>query len=881
MLFMRKKISTLLVSIGICSMIFAQQKISINANWSFSKNGAAWEHINLPHSWNDRDVTDDLQGYHRDICSYRKQLIVDETLKDQVLYLLFEGVNHIAEVFVNGRSAGIHTGGYTAFYVPLDGVLHYGNDHPNEIEVKVDNRHHEDVPPLSADFTFYGGIYRDVYLVAKNPVHFSFSDYSSDGVYLSTPKVSKEKAIVQIRSLITNDGERTERLRLVTTLYNAAGKMVTRQEKPFRAAKGETTTIELALDAIANPNLWSPENPYLYKAVTQIINRKGEILDEQMNAVGFRWFRFDPQTGFYLNDKQYKLIGASRHQDYKDKANALTDDYVVRDVELLKQMGGNFLRIAHYPQDRSVLEACDRLGILASIEIPLVNAITETQAFTDNSMQMLREMLRQYHNYPSLVIWCYMNEILLRDKYADDKAKQQQYHRNVYELAKVLEQTIRREDPSRYTMNVSHGAYEKYRSAGLVDLPMISGWNIYNGWYSGNLEGFSAFLDKFHHDYPDKVLAITEFGADSDPRVRSDKPVRFDKSTEYATLFHQYYYKSIMERPFVAGGMIWNLADFNSETRAETMPHINNKGILTWDRKTKDQYLFYQTQLADKPKVKILNALWEKRTGMADKGKTTCTQPLLVTSNQPSVELTVNGKSLGMKDVVDGLASWDVPFADGINRMVARTPDATDIASIEFILHPNTFEENGNRLKTLNLLLGTNRYFMDPETNVIWMPDQPYRKGSFGHTGGKPYQLRNSQRTPFGTDKAIALTDNDPVYQTQQVGIEAYRFDVPVGKYELTLNFAELEGGEKESLVYNLGNQNEGAEEISGERVFDVFVNEMLVLHHFNIAEEFGITNAVSIKIPVIVTDQQGITIHFRPVKSEPVLNSLQLKATF
>jgi beta-galactosidase len=266
---------------------------------------------------------------------------------------------------------------------------------------------------------------------------------------------------------------------------------------------------------------------------------------------------------------------------------------------------------------------------------------------------------------------------------------------------------------------------------------------------------------------------------------------------------------------------------------------------------------------------------------MADEGKTSCTQPILVTSNQPSVELTVNGKSLGKKEVVDGLTSWNVPFANGINTIVASTSNATDNESIEFILHPTTFTENGSEVKTLNLLLGTNRYFKDPETNVIWMPDQPYRKGSYGHIGGNPFQLKNSQRTPFGTDKAIALTDNDPVYQTQQVGIEAYRFDVPVGKYEITLHFAELEGGTTTELVYNLGSKNNEKAETVSERVFDLYINGNLLLKNFNIAEQFGLTKAVSIKTPVTVKDETGITIRFHAIRNKTILNAIQLKSTF
>lgn len=475
-----------------------------------------------------------------------------------------------------------------------------------------------------------------------------------------------------------------------------------------------------------------------------------------------------------------------------------------------------------------------------------------------------------------------MNEILLRDKFTDDEVRNKEYHQSVFKLAEQLENTIRREDPSRYTMHVGHGSYNKYRQAGLVDLPMIAGWNIYNGWYSGTFDRFSAFLDRFHNDYPDKVMAITEFGADSDPRIRSDKPIRFDKSTEYSTLFHQYYYKAIMERPFVAGGIIWNLADFNSEVRNETMPHINNKGILTWDRELKDQYLFYQTQLSEEPMVRILYKQWEKREGIAEKGKDYCLQPLYITSNQEFVELFHNGISLGIEQVIDGLTEWQVPFIDGHNNLIAVSNNTENRSNIKFVLHPYTYSSDQREFKTLNLLLGTNRYFMDPETKVVWMPDQPYREGSFGHIGGVPYKLPNSGRTPFGTDLNITLTDNDPVFQTQMVGIDAYRFDVPTGKYELILNFAELEGITSEVLAYNLSEDKEESVALSTDkRVFDVVVNNKVILSNLNIAEEFGTSKAVSIKTPVVVKDGTGITVNFNSIENKTILNSIQLRRVF
>lgn len=858
-------------------------KISINNNWEFSKNNSDWERVQIPHSWNDYDVMDDEPGYYRDVCVYKKNFTAEERFASKELYLHFEGVNQIADVYINGTHAFQHIGGYTAFTVPLKGLLTFGHGQSNEIIVKVDNRWNKDIPPLSADFTFFGGIYRDVYLIVKNPVHFSPLDFSSEGIYLSTPNVSSHGADLHVKAIVRNTIDQKAKLTLRTSLYDKEGLIVAEKETPFVVDRKSDNVIEHDLKSIVSPQLWSPESPYLYSAVNQIIDSAGNILDENVNSVGFRWFRFDPQTGFYLNDKHYKLIGASRHQDYKFKANALDDDYAVRDIELLKAMGGNFLRIAHYPQDKSVIQACDRLGILCAIEIPLVNEITESKEFEENSVHMLMEMLRQYYNHPSLVIWCYMNEILLRDKYTNDKEKQKEYHKSVYNLAEKLENIIRQEDPDRYTMHASHGAYTKYKDAGLLDLPMVVGWNIYNGWYGGQFEGFSRFLDRFHSDFPDKVTAVTEYGADNDPRIRSDHPIRFDKSTEYSTLFHQYYYKAMMERPYVAAGMIWNLADFNSETRMETMPHINNKGILTWDRSIKDQYLFYQTQLADEPLIRILSAGWDKRTGIADEEKQITVQPLTVASNLPSVELFVNDTSLGTKKVINGLAEWRVPFKNGYNTIIAKGEkeevSVKDETEIQFLMQPYHLTDKELPFRNINIMLGATRYFMDPETKEIWMPDQPYRAGSFGYIGGQPYRFESNGRTPFGTDKAINHTENDPVYQTQQTGMEEYRFDVPAGKYMLVLHFAELEGGKSVDLVYNLGSQSEN--EITLEkRVFDVTVNKKLILENFNIEKQYGLANAVQIKIPLFVTDQ-GISIKFTKKQNEPVLNAVQLRKLF
>ncbi|MGY0036352.1 glycoside hydrolase family 2 protein [Pedobacter sp. NJ-S-72] len=317
--------------------------------------------------------------------------------------------------------------------MPVTHLLNYQDD---EIQVKVTNGFNEDIAPLTADFTFFGGIYRNIDLMITEPVHFSKNDHGiTSGVYLTTPVVSKEIASIKIKSIIANALAEGVKVQVHTDLTDAEGLVVATNLSTLTLPAHQNSTIVQDIKNVKNPQLWSPENPYLYRVITQIIDVKTKtVLDQVSNPLGFRWFKFDAEKGFSLNGEHLKLIGASRHQDYKDMGNAVPDALQIRDVELLKKMGGNFLRVSHYPQDPQVLEACDRLGILASVEIPVVNTITESAAFTENCKNMQVEMIRQNFNHPSVVIWAYMNEILLRPKFADDKARQAVYFKHIVSL---------------------------------------------------------------------------------------------------------------------------------------------------------------------------------------------------------------------------------------------------------------------------------------------------------------------------------------------------------------------------------------------------------------------------------------------------------------
>ncbi|WP_304064413.1 glycoside hydrolase family 2 TIM barrel-domain containing protein [Pedobacter glucosidilyticus] len=879
--------------------IFAQTRIikSINSNWLFHKgglNGLPWDEknenwtkISIPHSWNDKDVVDDEPGYYRGISWYSKTIDIPKDWKSKSIYLHFEGAAQVAEVFIDGKFVGKHIGSYTAFSFNIDQYL---NDHDSvtkhQIHVKLDNSHHEDIAPLSADFTFFGGIYRDVYLKVVDKIHFDMDNVASNGIFISTPQVSKTSASLAIKGNLSNYTGQTEELIIHHTLLNANHEIVAKKSQKIKAFKDKKTSFSFLFENINNPHLWSTKNPYLYKVVSTIQTQKsGQVLDQLENPVGFRWFNFDADKGFFLNGEPLKLIGASRHQDYLNKANALSDALHTRDVQLLKAMGANFLRVAHYPQDPAILEACDRLGILTSVETPLVNRITETEAFANNAKQMHLEMIRQNYNHPSIIIWAYMNEIMLRPRYEKGSAAQDTYFNRVAQLAQELENLTLKEDQTRYTMIPNHGNFALYKKYKLTEIPKLVGWNLYQGWYGANLKGFDKFLDQHHQELPHKPLLVTEYGADSDTRIHSNSPERFDKSVEYATLYHDSYINAILERPFVSAAMIWNLAEFNAEERAEATPHMNTKGILTYNREPKDPYRYYQARLLKTPFVQIGSKEWNLRTGFADTDTSlTSTQNIQVFSNMPTIKLLLNGIHEFKEKTINGIATFKVPFKDGINTLLASVEHEkkmiTDLLNIDFRLVNQNLRNPLIPFQQLNVSLGDKRIFHDNVNHEIWIPEQAYKTGSWGFVGGEIYKIPNNVRQSFGSDKDILGTNLDPIYQTQRIGLEAFRFDVPDGKYEVVLHFAELLSKKsKEELVYNLSSQK-NTEEFK-EREFDVFINDKKVMANFGTAFELIPETAVGEKFIIYAKDNKGIIVSFREIKNKSILNGIQIKRVF
>ena len=886
-----KKFLYIFILLFIVGWAQAQQRVvyTINDGWKFTKGSpfeaqlagcddSSWETVNIPHTWNNKDADDETPGFYRGPAWYRKQLFVDKSQEGRQAVIYFEGANQEVRFYLNGQFVGEHKGGYTRFCFDITSHLRYGQE--NLFAIYVNNVYNPNIPPLSADFTFFGGIYRDVYLQFMNPVHIATNDYASSGVYIRTPEVNNSAASVEITTLLTNNTLQPAEIRVENVICDADGKEVKKTHAEIKLASGETKTDISKKIKIDSPRLWDIDDPYRYMVYTRILDKKkGTLLDEVVNPLGLRWFKFDSEKGFFLNGKGRKLIGTARHQDYFQKGNALRDELHVQDVLLLKEMGGNFLRVSHYPQDPVIMEMCDKLGIVTSVEIPVVNAVTETEEFLQNSVEMAKEMVRQDFNRPSVMIWGYMNEIFLRRPYTEGK-QLEDYYRFTEKVARALEATIREEDPSRYTMMAYHNMPQYYEDAHLTEIPMIQGWNLYQGWYEPDINEFQRLLDRAHKVYKGKVLMVTEYGPGVDPGLHSYQPERFDFSQEYGLVYHKHYLREMMKRPFIAGSSLWNLNDFYSESRVDAVPHVNNKGVVGLNREKKDVYWFYKTALSRRPILVIGNREWKSRGGVVNTAQKECIQSVPVFSNAEEVELFVNNKSLGKKKVEDNYALFDVPFVGGENLLeavaVAGDSKLRDMLRIQFQLVGSQLKDEAIPFTEINVMLGSPRYFEDRIANVAWIPEQEYKPGSWGFVGGTSYRRKTGFGSMLGSDIDILGTDMNPIFQTQRVGIKSFKADVPNGEYSVYLYWAELESDkEREALVYNLGADSE--QTFAGNRSFGISMNGTTVLDDFNIARDYGYARAVIKKFVVTVKDGKGLSVDFHKKEGEPILNAIRI----
>ncbi len=628
-----------------------------------------WEAVNVPHTWNALDGQDGGNDYYKGDGWYRRHVTVDEVLKGKSLYLRFEAINRKAEIYVNGALLGSHAGGQAAICLDATKALKAGD---NVVAVKVSNRMDLDMPPISGDFTFCGGIYRGAELVAVGNHHFSLTDFGAPGVYVTTPEITDAAAKVHVRALVQRD-DLGNGWTVTASIKDDKGKVVASASYD----EANMPSQEVALDlTIPNPHRWNGRlDPYLYTMqvstnLAEIKHLESAVPDTVTVPLGIRTFAVDPVKGFMLNGKPYYLNGVNRHQDRLNKGWAISEADHLQDMALIKEMGCNSIRLAHYQHSQFFYDLCDKEGMVVWAEIPVVDKLGTGQPFTDNAKQQYTELIRQNFNHPSIAFWSAGNEV-------DESGNN--FNRNgpqVYPWFKEMSALGHKEDPSRLTASAWREKF--FPPAGTTD---VIGMNEYLGWYTGGGPGNNSEwegLDDYiaQHSDPAKggikgMWAMTEYGAGASIYFHSEKPVRMDHTEEYQALQHENTWKVLKQYPAVWGAFVWAMFDFASDSRAEgDHAGINDKGLVTHDRQVKkDAFYFYKAVWSSEP------TLWIAGKRFAVRGLEKI--PVKVYTNAAQATLTVNGTALGAKKALDNATIvWEgVTLKAGKNEVVVTAVD--------------------------------------------------------------------------------------------------------------------------------------------------------------------------------------------------------------
>lgn len=641
------------------SMFAQRQDILLNNDWNFRFSHQVQKgtevRVDLPHTWNAQDALSGKIDYKRGIGNYEKNLFIRPEWKGKRLFIRFEGVNNIADVFINRRHIGEHRGGYGAFIFEITGKVEYGKE--NSILVRVNNGEQLDIMPLVGDFNFYGGIYRDVHLLITDETCISPLDYASPGVRLIQDSVSHRYAKVRAIVDLSNGSSGNQEVELNVRLLDGQ-RVVKEGTKNVNLSGNEVMQQELTFE-IDQPHLWNGrQDPFLYQAeVTLFWN--GQMVDRVTQPLGLRFYRIDPDKGFFLNGKHLPLQGVCRHQDRSEVGNALRPQHHEEDVALMLEMGVNAVRLAHYPQATYFYDLMDKNGIIVWAEIPFVGpggyndkGFVDLPAFRANGKEQLKELIRQHYNHPSICVWGLFNELTeLGD--------------NPVEYIKELNVLAHQEDTTRPTTSASNQ---------MGDLNFITdaiAWNRYDGWYGGTPADLGKWLDRMHKDHPEICIAISEYGAGASIYHQQDSlvktvPTSWWHPENWQTYYHIENWKTISSRPYVWGSFVWNMFDFGAAHRTEgDRPGINDKGLVTFDRKVrKDAFYFYKANWNREEPMLYL-------TGKRNTVRTQRLQTITAFTNLSGAELFVNGKSYG-KAIPDSYAilEWkNVELEPGENEI--------------------------------------------------------------------------------------------------------------------------------------------------------------------------------------------------------------------
>ena len=590
---------------------------NFNSDWEFSLHSDDnWEKVTLPHTWNNLDGQDGGNDYYRGKCTYRKTIHKKDLPLGEEHYLEINGANLSSVVYLNGEKLKSHDGGYSTYRVRLKDLRD-----ENILEVTVDNSPSDRVYPQTADFTFYGGLYRDVRLISLPSSHFSLENLGTPGIK-ATPDV---KGTLDVEVEVDGDYDS-----ILYTLLDREGKVVTEENS-------RETKVTLS---VSSPHLWNGrKDPYLYYIKAELLKGE-ERLDEVGSEIGFRSFRIDPERGFILNGEEYPLRGVSRHQDRKDKGNAISKEDHEEDMALIMEVGANTIRLAHYQHDQYFYHLCDKNGIVVWAEIPYISQ--HMSQGRENTISQMKELITQNYNHPSIVVWGLSNEITMGDPKDPDMLEN---HRILNDLCHTMDKTRL----TTSAMLTVCGIDEE-----IVHISDVVSYNHYFGWYGGEVSMNGPWFDAFHKKYPNKPIGCSEYGCEA-LNWHTSRPMQGDYTEEYQAYYHEEMIKQFFSRKYLWATHVWNMFDFGADARAEGGENgQNHKGLVTIDRKyKKDAFYAYKAWLSEEKFIHIASKRYVDRTEDITN--------VTVYSNLPEITLFLNGEKFETKTAEDHFFKFQVP----------------------------------------------------------------------------------------------------------------------------------------------------------------------------------------------------------------------------
>ena len=664
--------------------------ISLNEGWQFSKDCSTPSHndsvisVNLPHSWNATDGQDGGNDYFRGSCLYTKKLVKSELPEAEEYYLEICGANSSADVYVNGEHKAHHDGGYSTWRVNLTECLF----EECEVAIVVDNSPNEQVYPQMADFTFYGGLYRNVNLVAVNSTHFDLDYYGGPGLKV-TPTVNGKDADVEAEVFVTNKQAGDE---IRYTVLDKEGSVVA-------SLTAADTLVHITID---NVHLWHGlRDPYLYTLTAELV-RGGEVIDNIKTRFGVRSFRIDPECGFILNGEEYPLRGVSRHQDRLGIGNALLPEHHKEDIDLILEVGATTIRLAHYQHDQYFYDLCDENGLVIWAEIPYISRHMPTGR--ENTISQMKELVTQNYNHPSIVVWGLSNEISIAGSTPD-----------LLENHNILNDMVHEMDKTRLT-TIAAVSMAKIDDP-YIHISDVVSYNHYFGWYGGETDMNGPWFDKFHAKYPVTPIGCSEYGCEA-LNWHSSTPFQGDYTEEYQSYYHEQLIKQLFTRKYLWATHVWNMFDFGADTRAEGGENgQNHKGLVTMDRRyKKDSFYAYKAWLRspeDAPFVHLCSKRYIDR--VEDVTKVT------VYSNLPEVELFANGVSVGKKTAPDHFFYFEVENKGEtkLEAVAGEYRDESTIRKVDEMNQDYVLREQGAILNWFDVNTPEGRYSLNDKVSDI------------------------------------------------------------------------------------------------------------------------------------------------------------------